>query len=61
MPVPPPGWQGGSWELAAVYLAAVTLLLMAGPGRFSLDALLFGRPPGTSLGRPEQERAAPAG
>jgi putative oxidoreductase len=59
--VPPPGWQGGSWELAAVYLAAVTLLLMAGPGRFSLDALLFGRPPGTSLGWPEQERAAPAG
>lgn len=34
-----------SYELAAVYLATSLLFLIAGPGRFSLDALLFGRPP----------------
>lgn len=33
---------GPSYELAAAYLACVILLLLAGPGRFSLDALLFG-------------------
>lgn len=33
---------GPSYELAAVYLAAAILLLLAGPGRLSLDALLFG-------------------
>jgi putative oxidoreductase len=31
-----------SWELAAVYFACALLFLLAGPGRFSLDALLFG-------------------
>jgi putative oxidoreductase len=31
-----------SWELAAVYLACSLLFLFAGPGCFSLDALLFG-------------------
>jgi putative oxidoreductase len=35
--------QGGqSYELALVYLAASLLFLLAGPGRLSLDALLFG-------------------
>ena len=33
---------GKSWELAAVYLACSILFLLIGPGRFSLDALLFG-------------------
>jgi putative oxidoreductase len=33
---------GPSYELAAVYLACVILLLLLGPGRLSLDALLFG-------------------
>ncbi len=37
--------QGGpSWELAAVYLACAVLFLISGPGRISLDFLLFGRP-----------------
>lgn len=32
-----------SWELAAVYLSISLLLLLAGPGKLSLDALFFGR------------------
>jgi putative oxidoreductase len=40
-----PGPQGGpSWELAATYLAVVVAVLLIGPGRASVDALLFGRP-----------------
>ena len=31
-----------SWELAGVYFAVAILFLLAGPGRISLDALLFG-------------------
>jgi putative oxidoreductase len=31
-----------SYELPAVYLACAVLFLFSGPGRFSLDALLFG-------------------
>lgn len=33
---------GGSYELAAVYLCVSLLFILAGPGRFSLDRLLFG-------------------
>jgi putative oxidoreductase len=32
----------GSFELAAVYLANVILLILIGPGVFSFDAVLFG-------------------
>jgi len=38
---------GPSYELAAVYLACTILFLLLGPGRFSLDALLFSKPLGT--------------
>jgi putative oxidoreductase len=37
------GPGGGAYELAAVYLCVSLLLLLAGPGRFSLDRVLFGR------------------
>ena len=36
---------GRSWELASVYFACSLLLLLMGPGRLSLDAVLFGRKP----------------
>jgi putative oxidoreductase len=43
-----------SFELPATYLACSLLLLLAGPGRFSLDALLFGRAWHSDLGtRPQ--------
>ena|SRR5688572_21530957 len=33
---------GGSYELASVYLCVALLLLLAGPGRYSLDSKIFG-------------------
>jgi putative oxidoreductase len=36
-----PGAEG-SYELASVYFCVAVLLLLAGPGRFSLDCALFG-------------------
>ncbi|MBI4372303.1 MAG: DoxX family protein [Candidatus Omnitrophica bacterium] len=35
--------QGSSWELAAVYLAIMIVLILRGPGLFSLDALTCGK------------------
>jgi putative oxidoreductase len=37
-----PTGPGGSYELASVFFCIALLLLLAGPGRFSLDRLLFG-------------------
>jgi putative oxidoreductase len=34
--------EGGSFEPALGYLAVAVLLMLAGPGRFSLDRLIFG-------------------
>jgi len=36
---------GPSWELAGIYFACAVLFLLAGPGRWSVDACLFGREP----------------
>jgi len=36
---------GPSWELAGVYFACAVLFLLSGPGRLSLDHMLFGRKP----------------
>lgn len=35
--------RGGSYELAAVYFCIAVLVAAAGPGRFSLDRIFFGR------------------
>lgn len=37
-----PKGPGGAYELAAVYWCVALLLLLAGPGRFSLDRVVFG-------------------
>lgn len=34
--------EAGSYELASIYLCVAVLLLLAGPGRFSLDSVVFG-------------------
>ncbi|MBI3409381.1 MAG: DoxX family protein [Planctomycetes bacterium] len=33
---------GGAYELASVYLCVAVLLLLAGPGRYSVDCCIFG-------------------
>lgn len=41
---------GPAYELAALYLGVALLMIFTGPGRFSVDAMLFGRR-GTPNGR----------
>ena len=38
-----PSGPGGSYELASIYLCIAVLLLLTGPGRFSLDRVVFGK------------------
>ena len=40
-----PSGPGPAYELAAVYLACSVLFLLLGPGRLSLDDLLFRKRP----------------
>jgi len=40
-PFVPTGPGKGAYELASVYFCIAVLLLLAGPGRFSLDNILF--------------------
>jgi putative oxidoreductase len=38
-----PSGPGGSYELASIYFCIAILLLLAGPGRFSMDRVVFGK------------------
>ncbi len=41
-PFVPTGPGQGAYELALIFLCVAVLLILAGPGRFSLDRLIFG-------------------
>jgi putative oxidoreductase len=47
---------GGSYELALVYFAIMIALLATGPGRFSLDAAVWGRGREVAVGERETWR-----
>jgi putative oxidoreductase len=52
------GPGSGSYELAAAYLCIAVLLLLAGPGRFSLDQLWFReKASGTPISEPTRNLA----
>jgi putative oxidoreductase len=48
---------GPAYELAAVYFCVAILLIAMGPGRFSLDRLIFGRRPAAGT---ENQQTRPA-
>lgn len=39
----PRGWEGGSYQLALIFFSIALVLMLVGPGRLSLDALLFNK------------------
>jgi len=45
---------GSSFEAALGYLAIAVLFLIVGPGRLSVDSLLFGRGPGVKPGHAQE-------
>src|SRR5688572_20698199 len=47
------GKGGPSYELAAVYLAMMIMFLLVGPGRLSVDALIWGRRPPAEPPKPK--------
>lgn len=47
---------GPSYELAAVYLACAVLFVLLGPGKLSVDALLFGSAADASAAKPAAGR-----
>ncbi len=49
--------QGSSYETAALYFAISLLLVLAGPGKFSVDGALFAQ---SSAAAPETARQRPA-
>jgi putative oxidoreductase len=51
--VPGPGHEGGSYELASLYFAIAFCVMLVGPGRFSVDALVLG-----AQDQPARTRAA---
>ncbi len=46
-----PNPEGHSYELAAAYLASVIMLMLVGPGLFSLDAMFFRKKPSAPPGQ----------
>src|SRR5699024_6825709 len=61
---PVPFVDQGGWELVAALAAGALLIAAAGPGRFSIDRLLFGRRSSLSPTRaadPRDELRAPPG
>lgn len=52
------GGSGGSYELAAMFLATAILLILTGPGTLSLDAKLFRRGAGRPATAAARDRAA---
>ena len=50
---------GASYELAAIYLTCAVLLILTGPGRFSLDSAVFGSRPADERDLPRSRTTGP--